>query len=78
MCQNNIIIRAPENNIDLVKIQSTVVISKLKGPVLRHIRFSDLRKTQIAQQNFPKEYVIRLLKLDIYIENIVGKERNCS
>ena len=32
----------------------------------------------MAQPNFTNDYVIRLLKLEIYIENIVGKGRNCS
>ena len=40
---------------------------------IRHIRFSELRKIQIAQTNFTNGYVIRLLQLEIYIENIVGK-----
>ena len=44
--------------------------------VLRHIRFSELRKLQIAQPNFTNQYVIRLLKLEIYIEIVVGKGRN--
>ena len=67
------------------KIQSTLVISKSKGPskhfeisVLRHIRFVVLRKKQFEQINFTNEYVIWLLKLEIYIENIVEKGRNCS
>ena len=30
------------------------------------------------QPNFTNEYVIRPLKLEIYIKNIVGKGRNCS
>ena len=46
--------------------------------VLRHIIFSEFIKIQIAQQSFTNEYVIRLLQLEIYIENIVGKGRNCS
>ena len=46
--------------------------------VVRHIRFSGLRKIQIAQLNFTNEYVIRLLYSEIYIENIVEKGRNCS
>ena len=46
--------------------------------VVRHIRFSELRQIQIAQPNFTNEYVIRLLYLEIYIENIVEKGRNCS
>ena len=33
---------------------------------------------QIAQLNFTNEYLIRLLYLEIYIENIVEKGRNCS
>ena len=33
---------------------------------------------QIAHLNFTNEYVIRLLYLEIYIENIVEKGRNCS
>ena len=32
----------------------------------------------IAQLNFTNEYVIRLLYLETYIENIVEKGRNCS
>ena len=66
-------------------LQSTLVISKLKGPskhseisVIRHIRFSELRQIQSAQPNFTNEYVIRLLYLEIYIGNIVEKGRNCS
>ena len=45
--------------------------------VIRHIRFSGLRKIQIAQLTSTNEYVIRLLYLEIYIENIVEKGRNC-
>ena len=45
---------------------------------LRHIRFSELRKIQVVRPNFTHEYVIRLLKSEVYIENIVGKGRNCS
>ena len=37
-----------------------------------------MRKIQIAQPNFTNEYVMRLLYLEMYIENIVGKGRNCS
>ena len=46
--------------------------------VLRHIRFAELRKIQIKQPNFTNKYVIWLLNLEIYIENIVEKGRNCS
>ena len=48
----------------------------LEISVLRHIRFSELREIQIAQPNLRNKYVIRLLQLEIYIENIVGKGRN--
>ena len=48
-----------------MKIQSTLVISKSKGPsknfeisVLRHIRCVVLRKKQFEQPNFTKDYVI--------------------
>ena len=69
-----------------MQIQLTLIISKMKGPseTLPDIRtstyqfFSELRKIQIAQPNFTNEYVIRLLYLEIYIENIVEKGRNCS
>ena len=46
--------------------------------VLRHIRFVVLRKKQFEQPNFTNDYVIGLLKLELYIENIVEKGRNCS
>ena len=46
--------------------------------VLRHIRFVVLRKKQFEQPNLINDYVIGLLKLEIYIENIVEKGRNCS
>ena len=46
--------------------------------ILRHIRFSELRKIQIAQPDFKNKYVIILLYLEIYIKNIVGKGRNCT
>ena len=46
--------------------------------VLRHIRFVVLRKKQFEQPNFINDYVIGLLNLEIYIENIVEKGRNCS
>ena len=66
-------------------IQSTLVISKLKGPseTLRNIRSSTYQIFRIEentnrQLNFTNEYVIRLLYLEIYIENIVEKGRNCS
>ena len=48
----------------ILKIQSTLVISKSKGPkkqfeisVLRHIRFVVLRKKQFEQPNFTNDYV---------------------
>ena len=45
-----------------IKIQSTLVISKSKGPfeisVLRHIRFVVLRKKQFEQPIFTNDYVI--------------------
>ena len=52
-------LRGPAAN----EVQSTLVISKLKGPAetLRDIRFSELRKIQIAQPNFENKFVIRLL-----------------
>ena len=66
-------------------IQSTLVISKLKGPseTLRDIRTSTYQIFRIEentnrQLNFTNEYVIRLLYLEIYIENIVEKGRNFS
>ena len=48
--------------------------------VLWHIRSAELRKLQIKiQTNFTKnKYVIWLILLEIYIENIVEKGRNCS
>ena len=46
--------------------------------VLRHIRFIVLRKKQFEQPNLTNDYVILLLQLEIYIENIVEKGRNCS
>ena len=68
----------------LSAIPSTVclVISKSKDhlkhseiSVLRHIRFAELRKIQIEQPNFTNKYVIWLLKLKIYTENIVENGR---
>ena len=51
--------------IKVLNIQSTLVISKSKGPskhfeisVLRHIRFVVLRKKQFQQPNFTNDYVI--------------------
>ena len=48
-----------------LQVQSTLVISKSKGPqkqfeisVLRHIRFVVLRKKQFEQPNFTNDYVI--------------------
>ena len=46
--------------------------------VFRHIRFVVLRKKQFELPNFTNDYVIGLLKLEIYMENIVEKGRNCS
>ena len=46
--------------------------------VLRHIRFAVLRKIQTEQPNFTNKYIIGLLKLKIYTENIVENGRNCS
>ena len=46
--------------------------------VLRHIRFAELRKITIEQPNFTNEHAIFFLLLEIYIENIVEKGRNCS
>ena len=46
--------------------------------VLRHIRFVVLREKQFEQPNFTNDYVNLLLLLEIYIENIVKKGRNCS
>ena len=50
------------------QLHLTLIISKLKGPsetlgdiqisVLQHIRFSELRKIQIARPNFTNEYVL--------------------
>ena len=45
--------------------------------VFRHIRLVVLRK-QSELPNFKNDYVIWLLKLEIFIENIVEKGRNCS
>ena len=66
-------------------VQSTLVISNLVGPseTLRDIRISTYQIFRIAENtnrqiNFTNEYVIRLLYLEIYIENIVEKGRNCS
>ena len=41
--------------------------------VFRHIRFAVLRKKQYELPNFTNDYVIGLLKLEIYMENIVEK-----
>ena len=56
------------NHIMRSQIQSTLFISKLKGPseTLRDIRASTyqifkIEKIQIAQPNFTNEYIIRLL-----------------
>ena len=64
---------------------SSAVISKSKDPlkhyeisIPRHIRFAELRKIQIEQPNFTNKYVILLLKLKIYTENIVEKGSNCT
>ena len=46
--------------------------------VLRHIRFVLLREKQFEQPNFTNDYVNLLLLLEIYIENIMKKGRNCS
>ena len=64
-------------------IQSTLVITKLKGSseTLRDIRTSTYQIFRIVEntsRTTEKNYVIRLLYLEIYIENIVGKGRNCS
>ena len=50
-------------------IQSTLVISKSKGPseTLRDIR-AELRKIPTEQPNFTNEHVICLLLLEIYVE----------
>ena len=60
-------------------IQSTLVISKLKGPseTLRDIHTSTYQIFRIEVNtnrttNFTNECVIRLLKLEIYLENSVG------
>ena len=45
---------------------------------LRHIRFAELRKMQIEQPNFTNKYVICLLKLKTFTENIVDKGSNFS
>ena len=66
-------------------LQSTLVISNLKGPseTLRDIRSSTYQIFRIEentnrQLNFTDEYIIRPLYLEIYIENIVEKGKNCS
>ena len=66
-------------------IQSTLVISKLKGPseTLRDIRTSTYQIFRIDENtnrtpNFTNEYVIRLVYLEMYVENIVEKGTNCS
>ena len=46
--------------------------------VFRHIRYVVLRKKQFELPNITNDYVIGLLKLEIYMENVVGKVRNCS
>ena len=46
--------------------------------VPRHIRFAKLRKKYIEQPHLTNEYVIWLLKIGVYIENIVEKKKNCS
>ena len=53
-------------------------LKHLEISVVRHIRFSEFRKIQIAQPNFTNDYIIRPLYLEIYIENNVEKGRNCS
>ena len=74
-----------EINILESHVQSTLVISSLKGPseTLRDIRSSTYQIFRIEentnrQLNFTNKYVIRLLYLEIYIENIEEKGRNCS
>ena len=63
-----------------LNIQSTLVISKLKGlsETLRDIRTSTyqifrIKENPMAQPNFTYEYAIRHLQLEIYTDNIVGK-----
>ena len=46
--------------------------------VLRHNRCAEFRKIPNEQPNFTNEHVIWLLWLEIYVENIVYKGRNCS
>ena len=73
------------SEVSTLELQSTLVISKLKGPseTLRDIRsltyqIFRIEKKQIAQLNFTNEYSIRLLYSELYIENFVEKGRNCS
>ena len=61
-------------------IQSTLVISKSKGPskTLRDTLFltyqiCSIEEKQLELPSFTNEYVIGLLKLEIYMENIVEK-----
>ena len=68
-----------------IQLQSTLVISKSKGPskTLRDIRtltyqICSIEGKQFEQPNFTNDYVNWLLLLEIYIENIVEKGRNCS
>ena len=72
-------------SIHVFYLQSTLVISKSKGPskTLRDIRTStyqicSIEEKQFEQPNFTNYYVLWLLWLEIYIENIVEKGRNCS
>ena len=53
-------------------------LKHLEISVLRHIRCAELRKIQIKQPNFTNKFVICLLKLEIYTENIVEKGRTIS
>ena len=61
-------------------IQSTLAISKSKGPseLLRDIRtltYQICRVEEIEQPNFTNKYIIRPLKLETYSENIVKKRK---
>ena len=64
-----------------MKLQSTLVVSKLKGPseTFRDIRILRYQIFRIEENtNRMTKYAIRLLLLEIYIENIVEKGRNGS
>ena len=75
--------QASRNHLKLVSMYSQLSLSRSRRDhlkhfeisVLRHIRYAKLSKIQIEQPNFSnKNYVIWLLKSEIYIENIAEKK----